>query len=139
VTVSIAYGQCEDLRVVSFPGDGLKRVSPDERSISFFLLKANEIAENLLFFTQRTMDNGIIVRRRSLSQLIDVWSPNGVYLAIRSSFQPSDYHGLKENSLFVYALTDDFKPERIDFTPLPRPSTPERHILEINTSFDSRE
>lgn len=139
VIVSIAYGPSDDTRVISFPGETLKRVSPDERSISFFLLKANEIANNLVLLTQRTMDNGIVVGRHSINHLIETSNPNNVYLAAKRPFQPGAYHSLARNSLFVYAVIDNFEPEGIDFEQLPRPSTPERHILEVNTYFDSKE
>jgi len=139
VVVSVAYGQPDDLRVISFPGETLRRVSPDERSISFFLLKASEVAKNLVFLTERTMDNGIIVGRHSISHLIKTWNPVNVYLAKKIPFDPSVYHGLEKEGLFVYALNDDFEPDGIDFERIPRPSTPERHILEVNTYFDNRE
>ena len=67
VVVSLAIGPLEDLRVVSFPGNTLRRVSPDERSISFFLLKATEILENLEAGESFTMDNGIELTRTSIS------------------------------------------------------------------------
>ncbi len=139
VVVSVAYGQSDDLRVISFPGESLRRVSPDERSISFFLLKASEVAKNLVFHTERTMDNGIIVGRHSISRLINRWNPVNVYLATRIPFDPRDCYDLEKEGLFVYALNDDLEPDGIDFEQIPRPSTPERHILEVNTYFDHRE
>ena len=69
VVVSLAIGPLEDLRVVSFPGNTLRRVSPDERSISFFLLKATEILENLEAGESFTMDNGIELTRTSIDHL----------------------------------------------------------------------
>lgn len=76
VVVSIAVGAQEDLRVVSFPGDSLKRVSPDERSISFFLLKAFEQAQNFDLGKSFKMNNGIELVRSSLDELIDLWGPD---------------------------------------------------------------
>ncbi|MHA2396137.1 MAG: hypothetical protein ACXAC0_05485 [Candidatus Thorarchaeota archaeon] len=76
VVVSIAVGAQEDLRVVSFPGNSLKRVSPDERSISFFLLKAFEQAQNLDLGKSFKMNNGIELVRSSLNELIDLWGPD---------------------------------------------------------------
>jgi len=66
VIVSLAKGTPDDLKIISFPGSSLKRVSPDERSISFFLLKAKSIVEELLMDSSEIMDNGIEVRRTSL-------------------------------------------------------------------------
>ena len=73
VTVSLAIGEDDDLRVISFPGETLRRVSPDERSVSFFLLKANEIARILETGETRTMDNGIEVIRSSLHEMTELW------------------------------------------------------------------
>ncbi|MFW9807567.1 MAG: hypothetical protein ACFFFK_12635 [Candidatus Thorarchaeota archaeon] len=73
VVISIAIGDVEDMKIFSFPGDTLKRVSPDERSISFFLLKAIEKALDLELGKSFTMDNGIEIERTQLSQLIERW------------------------------------------------------------------
>lgn len=73
VIVSLALGTQEDLRVVSFPGESLRRVSPDERSISFFLLKAIEQAHDLKFGESFTMDNGIKLIRSSFNELVELW------------------------------------------------------------------
>jgi tRNA pseudouridine-54 N-methylase len=75
VTVSLAAGTEEDLKVVSFPGNSLKRVSPDERSISFFLLKAFEKTQDLELGKSYIMDNGIELVRASLDDLLELWSP----------------------------------------------------------------
>lgn len=71
VIVSLAVGSESDLKVVSFPGDSLKRVSPDERSVSFFLLKAMDRIENLEPRESFTMDNGIQLERTSLDELVE--------------------------------------------------------------------
>ena len=76
VIVSIVVGTEEDLRVVSFPGDSLKRVSPDERSISFFLLKAIDKAQDLELGGFFKMNNGIELVRAPLDELIDLWGPD---------------------------------------------------------------
>ena len=72
VIVSIAIGTAEDLRIVSFPGNSLKRVSPDERSISFFLLKASDKAQDLELGRSFKMNNGIELERTSLNELIEL-------------------------------------------------------------------
>ena len=73
VIVSFAIGSDEDLRAVSFPGHSLRRVSPDERSISFFLLKAMEEMQNLELGESSIMDNGIELERSSLDGLVEFW------------------------------------------------------------------
>lgn len=73
VVVSLAVGLPDDLRIVSFPGQSLRRVSPDERSISFFLLKAIEKLENLEVGNSFTMDNGIELTRTSLDEMTETW------------------------------------------------------------------
>ncbi|MHA1575857.1 MAG: hypothetical protein ACTSU3_00710, partial [Candidatus Thorarchaeota archaeon] len=80
VQVSIAIGKLDDLRVISFPGESLRRVSPDERSISFFLLKSMNALSELDLGRSKTMDNGIIVHRRSYAELLKEWSSSTVYL-----------------------------------------------------------
>ena len=76
VTVSFAVGRPDDLKVISFPGTSLRRVSPDERSISFFLLKAIEKVESLEIGNTFIMDNGIELTRTSLELLSDRWGPD---------------------------------------------------------------
>ncbi|MHA2027211.1 MAG: hypothetical protein ACW98U_15020 [Candidatus Thorarchaeota archaeon] len=73
VTVSFAIGQRDNLRVISFPGPTLRRVSPDERSISFFMLKAIERLEDLEVGRSFTMDNGIELTRVPLDELVEAW------------------------------------------------------------------
>jgi tRNA pseudouridine-54 N-methylase len=75
VILSLAVGTEEDLKVVSFPGNSLKRVSPDERSISFFLLKAIEKLQDLELGESFIMNNGIELVRASLGELVELWSP----------------------------------------------------------------
>jgi tRNA pseudouridine-54 N-methylase len=80
VIVSIVIGTEEDLRVVSFPGDSLKRVSPDERSISFFLLKAFEKAQDLETGGSFKMNNGIELIHGSLNELVDLWGSEAIHV-----------------------------------------------------------
>ncbi len=76
VIVSLAVGSEDDLKVVSFLGNSLRRVSPDERSISFFLLKAIEKAQDLEPEKSLTMDNGIELLRSSFAELVELWGPS---------------------------------------------------------------
>ena len=73
VVVSFVIGETEDVTMISFPGDSLKRVSPDERSISFFLLKAIEKTKEMEQGMTFTMDNGIKLARTPLDGLIESW------------------------------------------------------------------
>ena len=138
VQVSIAIGKHNDLRVISFLGESLRRVSPDERSISFFMLKAMVILSELDLGRSKTMDNGIVVHRRSFTDLLNRWNPSTVY---RSSLEPyslQDYPTLDRDGLFVYSFRDSSAEEIEEISPLPRPSSPERFILDVNTQFDGK-
>ncbi|MFW9976106.1 MAG: hypothetical protein ACFFDQ_12620 [Candidatus Thorarchaeota archaeon] len=73
VAVSIAIGSLNDLTIVSFLGNTLRRVSPDERSISFFLLKAVEKAQSLEHSEGFIMDNGIELIRTSYDEIMELW------------------------------------------------------------------
>jgi len=82
VIISLAIGSEEDLKVISFPGNSLKRVSPDERSISFFLLKAIEKAQNLGFNESLIMNNRIELVRTSLDELTDFWGTSVIQVPL---------------------------------------------------------
>lgn len=138
VKVSIAIGKHNDLRVISFPGESLRRVSPDERSISFFLLKAMGILSELELGRSKTMDNGIEVQRRSYVDLLSKWNPSTVYLATLEPYSLRNYPNLDNDSLFVYSLSDSFAEEIGQISSLPHPSSPERFILDVNTQFDEK-
>ena len=138
VQVSIAIGKHNDLRVISFPGESLRRVSPDERSISFFLLKAMDILSKLELGRSKTMDNGIVVHRRAFVDLINEWNPSTVYFATLEPYSLQDYPNLDSDSLFVYSLSDSYAEEIEQIRPLPHPSSPERFILDVNTQFDGK-
>ena len=73
VVVSLAIGNAEEVTVISFPGNSLKRVSPDERSISFFLLKALEKTHEMDIGMTLTMDNGIELEKGPLDKLAESW------------------------------------------------------------------
>jgi len=141
VTVSIATGSIDSLKVISFPGDTLKRVSPDERSISFFLLKSHDIAVGLAQDSQRVLNNGIIVRREGLRQLITTYPPNRVFIAYSGSTSSFDSSYDLENALFVYdtgtCLDMAISKTMIErYNILAGPSHPERFILDVNHRSD---
>lgn len=138
VEVSVAYGNSGDLHVITFPGATLKRVSPDERSISFFLLKAARTLEGLSLGESRMMDNGIETRRVDLKGLLALWPESDIYVAIDDVGQDQGQTSAS-SGLFVYAVEQE---EMMDILSswrpfqLPRPPHPERFILDINFAAD---
>ena len=141
VIVSIATGSIDDLRVISFPGATLKRVSPDERSISFFLLKSLDMAMGLAQDSQRAMDNGIIVGREGFRRIIAAYGPDSVFIASKDSTSDSDSSYELEDALLVYdtGTRIDMASSKImaeKYRKLPRPSHPERFILDVNDRVD---
>ncbi|MFQ5831456.1 MAG: hypothetical protein ACE5H4_02005 [Candidatus Thorarchaeota archaeon] len=138
VEVSIAYGDSRDLQVITFPGATLKRVSPDERSISFFLLKAARALESLSLGESRKMDNGIEIRRVDLMDLLALWPESDIYLAADDIDQGQEQTSAL-SGLFVYAVEQGEMMEDLSGRPpiyLPRPTHPERFILDINFAAD---
>lgn len=136
VAISIAWGETEALYIITFPGKTLKRVSPDERSISFFLLKASREVEDLSLGKEKAMDSGILVKRAALDSLLEDWSPSDVYVALEG-VEESDMTASSTEGVFLYGL--DTKQVSItgrQTTALPRPRSPERFILDINMKAD---
>ncbi len=139
VEVSLAIGQPEDLGVVTYPGSALKRVSPDERSISFFLLKAINVLRELPLGGKKRMDNGMVVQRTNATDLLREWESSRIYVSsLDPSIQPKqvDVH---PQGLFLYELTSTTLASLIENIPensLPRPPHPERFILDINLHCD---
>ena len=141
VIISLAKGSLDDLRIISFPGNKLRRVSPDERSISFFLMKALSISEDLQMDTLEAMDNGIEVRRSSLRMFIESTNPVNVYLSSTEStksVEDTDY----ENSLLIYTSGTQFGQIRDNIArisgKLPHYPHPERFILDVNIMTDMK-
>lgn len=139
VEVSLAVGQPEDLGIVTYPGPALKRVSPDERSISFFLMKAMNVLRELPLGGKKRLDNGIVVQRTNATELLQGWDPTQIYVSfLDPSIQPKqvDVH---PQGLFLYELTSTALTDLVDNIPgnlLPRPPHPERFILDINLYCD---
>ncbi|MHA2086556.1 MAG: hypothetical protein ACXABD_22675 [Candidatus Thorarchaeota archaeon] len=135
VEVSITMGSQDDLQVISFSGQTLKRVSPDERSIAFFLLKATVFLKNLDIGISKTMDNGIVVRRTNLKSLIEEWSPPRIFSAEVEISSIKDTEILLPDGLYVY----DFDRTIVNLdhaVKMFRPPHPERFILNVNLNFD---
>ncbi len=140
VVVSFAIGPLDEMIVISFPGVDLKRVSPDERSISFFLLKAIAVAEKLEMNSLRTMDNGIAIRRTNMLDFIETYSPERIYEANSEVEQVVMKKFDYVNSLLIYSNTKqpalELKGSKWNLKQLHRPPHPERFILDVNMVSD---
>ena len=135
VVISLAKGSPDDLKIISFPGANLRRVSPDERSISFFLMKALSIAEELAMDSLETMDNGIEVKRSSLKKVTESFAPARVYQSTPETTSDSIDKIEFENSLLIYSNGKQFDSiqEKLPYFP-----HPERFILEVNMNVDMK-
>ena len=136
VMLSISIGKRDDLRTISFPGEILRRVSPDERSISFFLLKSMDILTNLGMGETKTLNNGIIVKKLSLEQMEEEWNLSQVYIASTEPYSRGVNSELDPEGIFVYDFNSELSINLDQSIALPRPSTPERFILDLNIWFD---
>jgi tRNA pseudouridine-54 N-methylase len=136
VSISIAWGETRDLRVITFPGEILKRVSPDERSIAFFLLKSTNEAGGLSAGQGIVMENGIEVKRTGFESLLEDWSPSSVYAAQKGT-KDSEEAISRKVGVFVYGMGIHENPKpSTQIIALPRPPNPERFILDINLKAD---
>jgi tRNA pseudouridine-54 N-methylase len=136
VSISIAWGEIRDLSVITFPGETLKRVSPDERSIAFFLLKSTNEASNLSAGQRIVMDNGIEVKRAGFEILLEDWSPSSVYAAQKGT-EDSEKAISRKVGVFVYGMGMHENPKAsTQIVALPRPPNPERFILDMNLKAD---
>ncbi|MFW9850916.1 MAG: hypothetical protein ACFFF4_17450 [Candidatus Thorarchaeota archaeon] len=138
VKVIIGILHNKELKTISFPGDTLRRVSPDERSIAFFLLKASTALDTLSENSEQVMDNGIVLKRTSLNNLVSDWPYGQVFFASNDS--KSNISDLKASEgLFIYPITQETPSFLGKFGALRCTSSPERFILDINMHFDSKE
>ncbi|MHA1771352.1 MAG: hypothetical protein ACTSYL_07010 [Candidatus Thorarchaeota archaeon] len=137
VEIDIVSGTTDDLNVIVFRGDKIRRVSPDERSISFFLLKATTILNELETGEQQIMDNGIVVERTGLDAMTDRWTDDTLYIAhpmgrITPMMLNKDLEGI-----FLYDVDDVLDAERWpNAKRLYRYRSPERFIIEVNRASD---
>ncbi len=139
VEVSFAIGKPEDLGVVTFPGSALKRVSPDERSISFFLLKAMNVLRELPLGGKKRMDNGMVVQRTNATDLLREWESSRIYVSSLDPSIQSKQVDVRPEGLFLYELTSTTFADLVENAPgnlLHRPPHPERFILDINLYCD---
>jgi tRNA pseudouridine-54 N-methylase len=138
VIVTVATGSPEDMRTITFPGETLKRVSPDERSISFFLLKSLISAEAISLNAWRVLDNGIVVAREGLETLISAYHPQNVFLTQKGGEAGLEALCQLEDVLLIYntgMLIDSIEGL---YPTLPYPPHPERFILDINEWLDNK-
>ncbi|NWF96423.1 MAG: hypothetical protein HXY34_09820 [Candidatus Thorarchaeota archaeon] len=136
VMVILTQGASDETRATVFDGKTLRRVSPDERSISFFLMKANRLLMSIEDESKAMMDNGIVVCRTRLESILDEWASSGVYLATEEA--PCGTVPSSGTGLFVYDVLHLHRAvlSRTDTTPIWRPSSAERFILEVNHAAD---
>jgi tRNA pseudouridine-54 N-methylase len=137
VEVIIGIVQDDELKTITFPGETLRRVSPDERSIAFFLLKASAVLQDLPEKSEQVMDNGIVVKRTDLEIFVSGWPYGQVFVA--SDDASSSISNVKTSEgLFIYPRGVD-TPQLEKYGALRCTATPERFILDINLHFDSNE
>ena len=126
------------VQMISFPGDSLRRVSPDERSISFFMLKAKSMLDELYHGEQRRMSNGIAVRRDGIDTVRDELNTANTFLASGDNLTTMRRVAGFQRGVFVYDVdgtNSDLIGELAEN--VYRYRTPERFILEINHMMDS--
>ncbi len=137
VIISIAIRKNAIFEVISFPASKIKRVSPDERSISFFLLKAKRSLKDITVGESTQMPNNIILEKKTVGDLLEEWKPNCIYLSRKIPYLQKDYQDISEKSLFIYSTSESL--EVTGAIELPRPKYPERFILDVNNWFDERD
>jgi tRNA pseudouridine-54 N-methylase len=138
--MTVVSGPPDSIASITFPGETLRRVSPDERSISFFLLKAKAALDELHAAPMRTLDNGIIVRMVDLDTLLMEWKASNVYIASEGANEDEEL-SLRCDGIFIYEVKSNLFSERFhskNIWNLPKPPHPERFILEINLICDSQ-
>ena len=138
VEVIILAGKSHDMRAITFPGSHLKRVSPDERSITLFLLKANNELDKLAKGDLHRMSNGIQVRRASFSEMLAEWDASEVYFAKDGTLYTERTQS-PDAGVFIFEGNEgDLQDALSDATiiPLFRPAHPEQFILEMNLLHD---
>lgn len=139
VEVIILTGSNEDLRAIVFPGSSLKRVSPDERSITFFLLKAKIELEKLAKGEMRQLPNGIEVHRASFAEFVKQWEATEALAAKKGILYTNGMQSLEPGVYIFESNEGDLLDATLDIPiiPLFRPAYPEQFILEMNLLHDT--
>ncbi|MEM2142626.1 MAG: hypothetical protein QXQ81_05170 [Candidatus Thorarchaeota archaeon] len=123
--------------VITLGGNRLRRVSPDERSISFFISKAMKRSEDIGVGETVITDNGIVIARILEGALYRNWQDRPIYIASRS-VSASEWPDCRPNGVFVYRGESPSTTEFHTARPVPGRRTPERFVLDINRWFDQR-
>lgn len=129
----------DGVQIITFPGKNLRRVSPDERSISFFILKAIDLLARLPAGVVRELDNGIRVERTTINDLSEKWNSIPLFIAEEYDHIRADSDVKFVEGGFIYEIHTGLLPDSLfDKKPirLSRPTSPERFILEINYQID---
>lgn len=138
--VEISLGRSEDnlVSLITFPGDELKRVSPDERSISFFIMKAAQHLDEMDLGQEKIMDNGIRLEKGTMANMLDSFSKRPMYLADQASDTLPDQISLNPQGVFVYIVGGFSKTlsQKVSFERLHKTKHPERFINDLNRAFD---
>ncbi|NHJ12148.1 MAG: hypothetical protein EAX95_00645 [Candidatus Thorarchaeota archaeon] len=140
VEVIILEGNGNSLGALSFPGWQLKRISPDERSISYFLLKAHSELKKLGQGERKEMPNGIIVAKTDFVSLIEDWDNPEVFLASTDASKATIEKAPKEG-VYIFEMSPGLLQENscnVVMQPIWMPTHPERFILDINLLQDRK-
>ena len=132
----------DGVQIITFPGKSLKRVSPDERSVSFFILKAIDLLAGLPVGVVRELDNGIIVEKTTINDLAGRWHSMSLFIAERHDNIQADSEVNLTGGGFIYEIHSGLLPDSLfDKKPvrLQRPASPERFILDVNYQIDSNQ
>lgn len=138
VEITVTRGSPDELETITFPGASLRRVSPDERSISFFLMKADTRLSEMGSGSSIVMDNGIVVRRCQIEELLEGWSGRPLFVAARTRDEGHFDSHLKPDGVYIYDPAGILSGKAVVHAScvLPFKRTPERFILDVNRHFD---
>ena len=95
-----------------------------------------DILTNLGMGETKTLNNGIIVKKLSLEQMEEEWNLSQVYIASTEPYSIGVNSELDPEGIFVYDFNSELSINLDQSIALPRPSTPERFILDLNIWFD---
>ncbi len=120
---------------ISFQGHKLRRVSPDERSIAHFLLKAVDSLDSISQGQSAEMPNGIHLFRGGFEDLLSQWQAREIFIAKEGT----KWENMVPEGIYIYDMTKGREIEKQihDYTETPRPSHPERFILDVNSYIDN--
>ncbi len=137
VTVDIAVHRDGTFQIIQFPGEQLRRVSPDERSISFFLLKAMRKIEDMVVGERRSLDNGITLRYLSSEDAMRLWSNKVLNIADPNAPTVREYDTTDLTGVFLYDKDEVIREYPVaQAAKIYKSRTPERFFHEINLAVD---